>query len=322
MNFELGVKSDPIEYRYSFEWLFSLMRASGVRNLQLGTFFELYSLPDAWFAELRAAAASYGVAIRSAFSAHRELGGFFSGDPAMEQASRRNYGRLMEVAALLGASYVGANPGAVLRDRMPSKDEGIRRYLEFMKEMMASAKALGLAALTIEPMSCSAEPPSFPSEIEGMLGELAEHHARDSGGTVPVYLCGDISHGLADREEKIAHGNIELFELGIPRMCEFHIKNTDAIFGSTFGFTAGERERGIVDLDALAETVHRRSADWPVETVVGYLEIGGPKLGRDYSDWRLEAQLVESLAAIKAAMARRSGSAARPGPAAPQGSPA
>ena len=42
----------------------------------------------------------------------------------------------------------------------------------------------------------------------------------------------------------------------------------------------------------------RRAADWPVSEVVGYLEIGGPKLGRDYSDYRLEKQLGESLAAI------------------------
>jgi sugar phosphate isomerase/epimerase len=307
MDFQLGVKSDPIEYRYSFEWLFSLMRSSGVRNLQLGSFFELYALPDAWFRDLRATAASFGIAIRSVFTAHRELGGFFSGDPAMERVARGNYERLMEAAALVGASYVGSNPGAVPRDRMSSKEAGVRRYLDFMKEMMAVAKSLGLAALTMEPMSCSAEPPSYPSEIEGMLGELAAHHARELGRTVPAYLCGDISHGLAGRDGQVLHGNVELFELGIPRMCEFHIKNTDSKFGSTFGFSGEERARGIVDLDALVDTVHRRSEDWPVEEVVGYLEIGGPKLGRDYSDWRLEDQLVESLAAVKAAMKKREG---------------
>jgi ribulose-phosphate 3-epimerase len=37
---------------------------------------------------------------------------------------------------------------------------------------------------------------------------------------------------------------------------------------------------------------------WPVADVVGYLEIGGPKLGRDYSDPLLGEQLRSSLAAI------------------------
>ena len=301
MVFDIGVKSDPIEYRFSFEWLFALMRDAGVRNLQLGSFFELYSLEDAWFRDLRSQAASYGISIRSLFTAHRELGGLLTGDPSLERVARKNYERLIEVAALLGASYVGSNPGAVMRDRMASKDAGIACYLRHMKELMHGAKSLGLSALTIEPMSCSAEPPSFPAEIEHMLGELASHHQRESGRTVPVYLCGDISHGLANRDGQVLHGNLELFDFEIPRMCEFHIKNTDATFGSTFGFGEEERKRGIVDLGALMALVHRRAADWPVREVVGYLEIGGPKLGRDYSDYLLGKQLDESLAAIRAA---------------------
>lgn len=303
MKFELGVKSDPIEYRYSFEWLFALMRERGVANLQLGSFFELYQLEDGWFVDLRATAASYGISIRSVFTAHRELGGFFSGDPAMERVARRNYERLIEAAALVGASYVGSNPGAVPRDRMSAKAGGIRRYLDFMKEMMAVARGLGLKALTIEPMSCGAEPPSAPEEIRSMLGELAAHHAREPGGTVPAYLCGDISHGLADSEKRVLHSNVELFELELPMMCEFHIKNTDPVFGSTFGFGEEERRRGIVDLAELARIVLGRSSDWPVPLVVGYLEIGGPKLGRDYSDHLLGDRLAESLEAIEAAFA-------------------
>jgi len=302
MVFDIGVKSDPIEYRYSYEWLFALMRDSGVGKLQLGSFFELYSLEDAWFRDLRSLASSYGIAITSLFTAHRELGGFFNGDAAMERVARRNYERLIEVAALVGARYVGSNPGAAYRDRMADKDAGIACYLRHMKELMVGAKELGLSALTMEPMSCSAEPPSTPGEMERMLGELEREHEREPGRTVPFYLCGDISHGLADRDSRVVHGNVELFEFEIPRMCEFHIKNTDAVFGSTFGFGEEERRRGIVDLEALVALVHRRAADWPVREVIGYLEIGGPKLGRDYSDHRLGAQLGESLAAIRAAL--------------------
>jgi hypothetical protein len=45
MKIELGIKSDPVEYRYSYEWLFRIMEQENVTHLQLGTFFELYQLP-------------------------------------------------------------------------------------------------------------------------------------------------------------------------------------------------------------------------------------------------------------------------------------
>ena len=80
LRFELGVKSDPILYRYSYDWLFALMAGEGVRHLQMGTFFELYDLPDTWFRELRVKAADAGITISSIFTAHRELGGFFRDD--------------------------------------------------------------------------------------------------------------------------------------------------------------------------------------------------------------------------------------------------
>ncbi len=37
MTLHLGVKSDPIENRYTFEWLFDLMRGLGVHYLQMGS---------------------------------------------------------------------------------------------------------------------------------------------------------------------------------------------------------------------------------------------------------------------------------------------
>ena len=49
MKIQLGIKSDPVEYRYSYEWLFRIMEQENIKNLQLGTFFELYQLPDEWF---------------------------------------------------------------------------------------------------------------------------------------------------------------------------------------------------------------------------------------------------------------------------------
>ena len=160
---ELGVKSDPVEYRYSYDWLFSLMERVGVHRLQLGTFFELYQLEDSWFLDLRSRAADHGVEIASVFTAHRELGGFFTLDPRMAKVARRNYARLVEVASLLGARKVGSNPGAVFRDRMDDKAAGLRSYMDSMRELMVLARRLGLEALTVEPMSCMAEPPDRKS---------------------------------------------------------------------------------------------------------------------------------------------------------------
>ncbi len=295
MELQLGVKSDPVEYRYSYPWLFSLMRELDIPNLQLGSFFELYSLPDDYFLELRETAAAYGVRIRSVFTAHRELGGFFAADYRFEALARAKYERLIQVAALLGADYAGSNPGAVYRDRLDSKPAGLERYRSHMQELSFLAKELGLRGLTVEPMSCLAEPPSTPAEIDALMGSLRSHHAEHPDATVPVFLCGDVSHGVADASGRVVHGNMELFEHGIPWMCEFHFKNTDARFGSTFGFGSEERRKGIVDVDNVVETAYRRAEDWPVSEVVGYLEIGGPKLGRDYSDHLLEEQLRSSL---------------------------
>jgi hypothetical protein len=117
---------------------------------------------------------------------------------------------------------------------------------------------------------------------------------------VPFEFCGDISHGLADSEGRVVNDNWSLFEMQIPWMREFHFKNTDAIFNSTFGFGPGERERGIVDLSRLRELIKRNANRFPYKELTGYLEISGPKVGREYADKHLERMLVESLRALKA----------------------
>ena len=299
MKLRIGVKSDPVEYRYSYEWLFSLLQNEGVEFVQLGSSFEFYLVDDGYFTELKDIAKDHNVSIRSCFTAHRELGGAFSGNPHFEEAARRAYTRYVEIGALVGADFVGSNPGAVYRDRMHTKEDGTVRYLNHMKQMMAFAKSKRLSGLTIEPMSCSAEPPTTPAEITRYMGELSAYHEAHPDTTVPVFLCGDISHGFADAERKVIHGNVELFRIGIPHMVEFHFKNTDDHFESTFGFSPEERKRGIVDLHELKDLIFDSETLWPVDEIIGYLEIGGPKLGRDYSDRDLGRSLVESLSALR-----------------------
>ncbi len=294
--FELGIKSDPIEYRYSFDWLFSLMNELGIKNVQIGSFFELYMVEDDYLHDLFECARKYGIRIKSCFTAHRELGGFFTGVPALEKVARKAYERLIHVASLLGADYAGSNPGAVYRDLPQRKEPGIACYLSHMKELQEIAGGSGLKGLCIEPMSCAAEPPSFPHEIDYMLKELNGYHDRHASSAVPVYLCSDISHGIADYKKTIIHNNYDLFRHSIPWMAEFHIKNTDALFQSTFSFaTEEERQAGIVKLEALSSMICENRHRFPVNEIVGYLEISGPKLGRDYSDRELEAQLRSSV---------------------------
>ena len=72
-----------------------------------------------------------------------------------------------------------------------------------------------------------------------------------------------------------------------------------AIFSSTFGFNADEQKRGTIDLAAFKALCNQHEKNWPVDDVVGYLEIMGPKIGRDYSDPHLADELRASLRAIK-----------------------
>lgn len=299
LRLSLGVKSDPIEYRYSFEWLFRIMADEGVTRMQLGSFFELYQLPDAFFLELARKAEDFGITIASTFTAHRELGGFFRTETGFEAVARRNFERAIEVGALVGASSVGSNPGAVLRDRPGEKDAGIACYLRHLRELMTYGKDHGLRCLTIEPMSCAAEPPTLPGEIAHMGDTLQAHHDAHPDTTVPALFCADVSHGYADRDGTVVYSHVDLFEATLPYLCEVHLKNTDALFNATFGFSEEERERGIVDVAAFAGLLKRHEAALPAKDITGYLEIGGPKLGRDYSDHRLEESLRASLAWLR-----------------------
>jgi sugar phosphate isomerase/epimerase len=299
MNISVGLKTDPIVSRYSFEWLFDLLAEEGVRFVQVGSFYELYWLEDSFFTDLRSKAETRGLRIKSVFTAHRELGGFFLGDERMIRAARRGFERLIEVGALLGADYVGSNPGSVHRDHAAAKAVGIACYLSHLKELSRQARTLGMRGLTIEPMSSLAEPPSTPAEIEHMCQEMAEYHRLRPDETVPTYLCSDIGHGLCGPDRSVIHSNTELFAASIPWTCEFHFKNTDPTFGSTFGF-AESSPQGIVDLAQFSNWCASYATLWPVKEVVGYLEIPGPKLGRDYSDHLLAAELRSSLRALKA----------------------
>ncbi|MCX6362413.1 MAG: ribulose-phosphate 3-epimerase [Armatimonadetes bacterium] len=295
LQVHVGIKTDPIQYRYSYGWLFRLLAEEGVQRVQLGTFPEIYLLPDDWFRTLRAEAEELGLTIGSVFTAHRELGGFFREEAGWPETARRSFERLIEVAALVGASAVGSNPGAIVRDRMHHKAPGIACYLRHMRDLLRRCKDAGVDWLTMEPMSCLAEPPTLPGEIADMMENLLEAHHADPGGTARPGLCADVSHGYADASRNVVHGHMELLQACMPYVCELHLKNTDAVYNSTFGFSADERSRGVVDLAEVRDLLQASDAGLPRRDLTAYLEIGGPKTGRDYTDCGVEEALRISL---------------------------
>jgi sugar phosphate isomerase/epimerase len=300
MRVHLGVKADPIENRYSYQWLFDLMRSVGVHHLQMGTTYHTYVVDDSYFRELRASAEKRGIRISSLFSSRRELVGFATGDPRLEDATRRGWERLIHVASLVGADSVGSNALVVMRDQPHLKETGVKTFFRNMKQLLPVARKAGLKALTTEPMSSVFEYPATPDDIREIAAELAPFLEDNPGSAVPLMICADISHGVADADGRVVHDNWSLFEMEIPLMWEFHFKNTDAMFKSTFGFSPEERTRGIVDLGRLKGLIHANTDRFPRREITGYLEMDGPKLGRDYSDRHLERMLVESLQALKA----------------------
>lgn len=302
LTLHVGLKTDPVQYRYSYEWLFRLLAEEGIGHTQLGSFFEMYWLPDEYFVTLRREAEQFGVRISSVFTTHRELGGWFRPELGWETVSLRAFRRMIEIGALLGADAVGGSAGAVLRDQMESKSGGIRRFISAMKQLMGYAHERGVPALLIEPMSCLAEPPTLPDEIVAMGEALNAHHAAHPTSTSPVGYCVDIAHGYLDESGALGYDNVALFRATLPYLRVVHLKNTDARFDSTFGFTEADRARGIVEVETFRDLLldAGRASALPVSEVVGYLEISGPKLGRDYSDHKLEGMLRESLRYLRA----------------------
>ena len=296
LDLQVGIKSDPIEYRFSYEWLFRLLAEEGIHHVQLGSFVEMYHMPDEFFVDLRRLAERYAVSISSVFTTHRELGGFFRDEhPAWEAATRRNLKRMIEVGALVGARCVGGSPGAVMRDRLDFKPEGMRRYMGYMRGLMGYARHKGLNCLTIEPMSCLAEPPTLPDEIRAMAEDLLAYHRQQPHETVPVGYCVDVAHGYVNQEGQLVWDNTQLIQAGLPYVREMHLKNTDSRFEAVFGFSPAERQKGVVHIEEIRDLLLHNAHMIPVNQLIGYLEIGGPKTGRDYSDFKLEAQLRASL---------------------------
>jgi len=121
--------------------------------------------------------------------------------------------------------------------------------------------------------------------------ELTAYHRQHPDSTARMGFCADVSHGYADAQGHVVWDNLQTFEATLPYLYEVHLKNTDALFHSTFGFGEEERAKGVVQVERFRDLLHANAHRLPVQQVVGYLEISVPKLGRDYSDIHLEKSL-------------------------------
>ena len=64
-----------------------------------------------------------------------------------------------------------------------------------------------------------------------------------------------------------------------------------------------------MDLRRLKDLIDHNAERFPARAVTGYLELGGPKVGREYSDPQLERMLVQSMEALRAVFGREEKSA-------------
>ena len=139
MTLHLGVKSDPIESRYSFDWLFDLMKGCGVHRLQMGTLVPGLLRGGRSFP--RTAALGGGTRDPDHQHVHIPPGARVrQRRSAARRCRRRGWERMIHVAALVGAECVGSNACVVLRDQ--PADPGARACgpsSQNMKELLGIA---------------------------------------------------------------------------------------------------------------------------------------------------------------------------------------
>ena len=94
---------------------------------------------------------------------------------------------------------------------------------------------------------CNKAVDALPSELVEIAGELSAYHLRFPDDTARVGYCFDISNGYIDKDRVQRHSTIELLKTALPHVTELHLKNTNSLLESTFGFTLEDKTRGIVD---------------------------------------------------------------------------
>ncbi|HDP34937.1 MAG TPA: ribulose-phosphate 3-epimerase, partial [Candidatus Hydrogenedentes bacterium] len=131
------------------------------------------------------------------------------------------------------------------------------------------------------------------------FADTLDVYHRNTPETAGVGVCLDTSHGYADEDGIIRVKPEQMLEASLPWLAELHLKNTDDMYCSTFGFSEMEQVRGIVNLADVRDALRLHSEKLSRSHLVAYLEVAGPKLGRDYTDRRLEEEIEASILHLK-----------------------
>ena len=233
-----------------------------------------YDLLDPWWptasrrsmtAEVRKAAADWGLKIDSAFSglANYCFDGLLHADPAGRSASLEWWKRAFDVAAEIGAKASGGPLGALsaLDASDPKRRE--QRYQDLLRavvDLSKAAKVAGLERLQVECTPLTRELLHTVEEGKRFLQDL------DGRCAVSVKLLVDIGHALYQPLYGPGARMPEWLNGLGDSIGAFHLQNTDFQSDSHWGWPD---ERGRFDLAAFAREV--RSAG--LENVPAFLEI-------------------------------------------------
>jgi len=246
-----------------------------VRNdlgLQLVQF--TYDLIDPWWpahlrsrmtADVRRAAADYGLEIESAFSglANYCFDGLLHPDASGRAASMEWWKRAFDVAAEVGAKASGGPLGGMSVADAQDPERRQQRYrdlLDSVEELTRAAAAAGLQRLQVEATPLAREVPYTVEQARKFLADLEGRCA------VPVRLLVDVGHALYQPLYGPA-ANMPAWLNGLGDLIgAFHLQNTDFQSDSHWGWPDS---RGLFDVAAFAAQV--RAAG--LENVPAFLEI-------------------------------------------------
>jgi hypothetical protein len=245
-------------------------------------------------------ARAQGVKIPSVFTVYRDTGAISQSIPEARDSAYHVGLSLLEQAACYGASYVGASLFTMNREEAEDPERYQSTFfssLDIWKQWMTAARPLGIQRLLIETTAAYREGCSTIDETRSALNLLDEYHRKNPDNTVPIGLCYDTGHGISRPEDcNEANRDFRAWFAAFPdRICEIHLKNTDADFLETWHF---KREGGIID----AMAVVRAARDTiTVPALLMNIEVPG-KRGRELGEKRAIEEHLESIKIITEAL--------------------
>ena len=277
ITLELGVRIDPTEDLYSYEWILQLMQEEEIRCAQLASFFGLYQLTDASVLELKARAEHFGVSFTSISAVHRELCGLFRPEKEYQRIATGIFERLVDIGALLEANSVGINVPMVPRhgDTRQEQQDGFRVRLGRLKDLVHRAQERGIDTLTVE-----------HTTLDQRIAE-----ELDADGTCTQIEAATIRYSFDTR----SMATDRMLTHVVPQLHELHLRNTDLNLLGTFGFSERDRTVGIVDIPKLRQLLVSQPGGPHQRWITGYAEVAGPKPGGSHLDKTIQRANRESL---------------------------